>query len=432
MTPSPRSGESGIVLIIVLWIIVVLTAVALSYSYMAKVDYQVVKYYANSVKAEYLARAGLSRAIIMLREDLLKDIDDAAYDKRELIIDVDDDDRWEYDALGEAWSANPDFYESVRMKFETADAILEGSFTVRVEDEASKLDLNLDRVDAEILRQLMVLLGLDEDDAGPVASAIVDWRDRDDQPTLLDEEIDESGDQDTEGTYYNPHQSQADIDEFGPDYVNKNSSIDYLEELLLVKGVTPHILYGDEPETGRRTGTSSRRGSRNRYPGLRDYVTCYNANPAFGFNGRMNLNTLKFEPLAALLILIRDQKEAETLAGDILDYRLGADRKPGTRDDKPMRTYNDNDGDSAHFTEIRDFTQDDLNRLARWRLTGVTSDTFTVISTGEMDGVRKTYRAIIRRDYIAPDTIDYEAYDEEGEPIPELARVRVVAFQEEG
>lgn len=413
-----RPGQEGLVLIIILWIVLVLTSVAAAYAYLAKVDYQVTKYYANSVKAEYMAKAGVNRAIIMLREDLLKDINDGSYDEDELIIDAEDDDRWEYDSQGEVWCTNPKFYEGIE--------IADGSFTVRVIDEGSKLDLNAGQADAEVWRHFLVILGMDEDDAGPIASAIVDWRDQDDKPTVLDKEADDAGAEDTEDTYYNPDQDESDLENDGPAYVNKNANFDMVDELLLVQGMTPEILYGgDVDATSRRRRGSSRHG-RDEFPGLYDYVTCYNTTT------RMNINTLTFEPLAALLTKIRDEDDAQDLAEAIIKYRDGSDGKPGGRNDRPMRTLDNSDGDDATLTEVDDFTEEDLTKMVRWRLLDITSDTFTIISTGEVDGVRKTFRVIVRREFLSPDSIIYEDYEESGEPLPELARVLTIAFSEEG
>ena len=59
-----------------------------------------------------------------------------------------------------------------------------------------------------------------------IAAAIIDWIDQDDNT--------ESG---AETDYY------ATLD---PPYAAKNGPFDTIEELLLVKGVTPEILYGED------------------------------------------------------------------------------------------------------------------------------------------------------------------------------------------
>ena len=96
-------------------------------------------------------------------------------------------------------------------------------------DESSKLNLNLASE-----RQLMVLMeaavGEDEEiDPLAIVRAILDWRDADSDPRT------EEGD--TEGEYYHNLQSP---------YRVKNGPFDTVEELLLVKGVTNEILYGED------------------------------------------------------------------------------------------------------------------------------------------------------------------------------------------
>lgn len=100
-----------------------------------------------------------------------------------------------------------------------------------VEDEGSRLNIN-----TAGLRQLVMLPGMTVD----VAAAIVDWRDQDETPT----------------------QNGAEQESY-PEYRCKNGPFESVEELLLVRGVTPEMLYGvdanrngmlDEEESAATTG----------------------------------------------------------------------------------------------------------------------------------------------------------------------------------
>jgi hypothetical protein len=95
-----------------------------------------------------------------------------------------------------------------------------------LEDESTRLNLNvlitLDQALPGTGRQLLMALpGMTED----VADAILDWLDADDEPREFGAEID----------YYGG---------LHPPYSAKNGPVETVEELLLVKGVTPQLLFG--------------------------------------------------------------------------------------------------------------------------------------------------------------------------------------------
>jgi hypothetical protein len=101
------------------------------------------------------------------------------------------------------------------------------SFLYGVLDENGKINPNtLMKVDPSgtLLYNVLMLLPNMTDD---VANAIVDWLDPDDNPRPNGAESD----------YYGSLQ---------PPYQAKNGPLDSLEELLLVRGVTPQLLFGDD------------------------------------------------------------------------------------------------------------------------------------------------------------------------------------------
>ncbi len=104
---------------------------------------------------------------------------------------------------------------------------------VRVSDEGGKIPINW--VDDAVLIAVLNNLGVSSEEASAIADAILDWRDRDDEHRLNGAETD----------YYSG---------LPRPYVAKNAPFDSLEELLLVKGVTPELFYGgnDDYPTGLR------------------------------------------------------------------------------------------------------------------------------------------------------------------------------------
>jgi type II secretory pathway component PulK len=131
-----------------------------------------------------------------------------------------------------------------------------------VDDEGSKININTANRD-----MLMKLPGMTED----VADAIIDWRDADENPGTAGAESD----------YYQSLQ---------PPYRCKNGPFESVEELLLVKGVTPDLLYGydtnhngflDKEEVAAGNGSNldeSQEGSLSPR-GLLPFVTVYGVGP---------------------------------------------------------------------------------------------------------------------------------------------------------
>src|SRR5207248_1663189 len=95
-----------------------------------------------------------------------------------------------------------------------------------LEDESTRLNLNVllildNQLPGSGRTLLMALTNMTED----VADAILDWLDPDDTPREASAEID----------YYSG---------LSPPYAPKNGPVDTVEELLLVRGVTPQLLFG--------------------------------------------------------------------------------------------------------------------------------------------------------------------------------------------
>lgn len=423
-----RTGSDGVALLIVLWVVIILSTLVVSLSYQAKMDIKMMGYQMAEVRARYLARAGLARALVYLREDVLKDNDDFPED-RDPIIDILSEDEgaiMPYDAYLEAWHNNPDNYEDVE--------IGAGTLNVKVLDESARLNLNSPYVLAnqDVVKGLLLFLGHDEDTAQEVSAAIIDWIDADSEPSDGGD-WGEWGDEQSEDTYYNPDQDSEDILEFGPRYVNKNGPLDTVEELLLIRGVTPWMFYGEDANNNLELDDNEDDGDLNPPPdnedgvlqlGLRDFVTVYS-------NQYVNLNTAPWQVLAALLYPIYEE-EAEDVAREIVEYRDGSDRTPGTDDDRPMRTLDDSDGDGYDFTQVDNFTEADLRSLGSVVTRG--SDYFRVVSTGEVHGVRKTLTAIVWREYnpnrlTRSESLGLEPTDDE--EIPQKVILTILEYNED-
>jgi general secretion pathway protein K len=146
-----------------------------------------------------------------------------------------------------------------------------GGYWVRVNDEGGKLNLN--QVDESTLRQSFTNLKFDAKVSEALTDAILDWRDTDPLTRL--------------------HGAESDYYLTLPlPYPAKDGPFDTLDELLLVRGVTPALFYG----------------------GLRDLFTVY----AGGSGGATNLLTAG--PLVLQAVLGLDAAAAQ----DMVQRRAGA------------------------------------------------------------------------------------------------------------
>ena len=149
-----------------------------------------------------------------------------------------------------------------------------GSLPMRygVADEAGKLNINalfaLDSSGKVLHDALMKLSNMTDD----IAWSIVDWIDSDD--------VENAGG--AESQYYSSRT---------PPYQCKNAPLDTIEELLLVKGVTPSLLFGSD--RNRNGKNDSGEDDANGYsPGWAAYLTVYSRerNVDNDGNPRVNLN----------------------------------------------------------------------------------------------------------------------------------------------
>ena len=427
---SRRAGRRGVILIITLWVLVILASVALSYAYYARLDLQMTSYNSDSARARYLAKAGYYRTCVYLRDDKLKDQD--LLDNEDLVELEDDDRGYLYDAMNEEWySIWWDEDEEDHLK---RVPFGKGSFRVHVIDESGKININI--ASQELLQDLLEVTGVEEKKAQAISAAIVDWRDEDDEPSDGGEEG--FGEMTTEDTYYNPDQNLRDIEAQGPDYVNKNAPFDDVEELLLVWEMTPTIFFGEDTNGNGKLDPNERDGRASPPDddgddklllGIQPYVTVYSERA-------LNINTAPQKVLEACLRSY-DEGEAEELAEDIVEYRLGSDDEPGTRDDRPFRTLDDSDEDDYDLSAVRSLGPDGVAALRNMIPLSVASDVFTIESIGEVNGVERKLVNVMQRMFTEPLELEGEAMEEwkrreEEEEQPEAVEFFVLRSSEEG
>ncbi len=202
---SILSQQRGIALLMVLWVLTILMVIVFSFSYLARTETFSSRAFKEGWENKFLAEAGIERAIMEL-----------FYRKQNpQNLGEEEQESWRIDGT------------------EQVGALGGGYYRVRLADESGKIDLNL--APELILRNLLNSLNLPGEDkdllVNTIVDSILDWKDTDDFHRL----------QGAESDYYQslPHPYKA-----------KNGNFDTVEELILVKGVTAEILYGNDQKPG--------------------------------------------------------------------------------------------------------------------------------------------------------------------------------------
>jgi general secretion pathway protein K len=226
-----KRSQRGVALLIVLWVMTILIVTVLSFSLMTRSETYGTLTYKDRMEKKYLAEAGIERGIAEM-------INYSRNTNQTVTVE------------GDEWRTDGTAYNS---------RMADGSYVVRIFDESGKISLNgLTDASGVIVRNLLVNLGSPASESDTIVDSLLDWKDGDDLHRLNGAEND----------YYQslPHPYRA-----------KNADFDSLEELLLVRGVTPDILYG----------TDTRKG-------LIQFITLYNT------TNRINVMVASREVLAAL------------------------------------------------------------------------------------------------------------------------------------
>jgi general secretion pathway protein K len=203
----PPGDRRGFALVIVLWLFVTLFALGAEFSQEMRQDAVATANFADETQSYYLASAAANLTFYRLLQQHR--------------------DR----SLGQEPGQGPEGLDDGQPKepLVSTDGVwhwidLWGApVAVRVSDEGGKVAINW--VGVPVLVHVLSNLGVGPDRAAEIADAILDWRDKDEEKRM-------NG---AENEYYSSMPRP---------YVAKNAPFDSIEELLLVKGVTPDLFYG--------------------------------------------------------------------------------------------------------------------------------------------------------------------------------------------
>jgi general secretion pathway protein K len=249
-----KSKQKGFIVVVVLCIIICMAVLLLGFNYQSRTNLRAVGDFQKSAQALNCAKAGLNVAIAAIKG-----------------TDESDTKKTSSNALSE----------------ENTIDIGDGNCSITITEENAKLNINLlkgkngkpNRTRIDQLLRLIDLLNREQ--AGNyhigygLVSAIIDWTDRDDKVTHL--------------PFIKYENSGAESDYYGNleiPYKCKNSSLEAIEELLLVKGITQDV-----------------------FESMRDYVTVYG-------EGKININCAPKHVVESL-----SEKMDAALAQMIIDRR---------------------------------------------------------------------------------------------------------------
>ena len=234
--------RKALVLVAVMWIIVLLTLIVAVVAQSGMIDTRITHVAADRMRCKWSCRAGLEMAVAVLNDDATEDETIAGGD-----------------SFYDIWSDTAADFNSVPLD----DAC---TFTVEIIDEAGKININ-----TATKEQLFYLPDMTED----IADSIIDWRDSDD-------DISQGGAE--SGYYLNLP--------FG--YETRNADFKTIRELLLVKGVTRGLFYGDATLDENVSEYNA---------GWINYLTCYSYDSNKDTEGgdRVNVNSASESQLRSQL-----------------------------------------------------------------------------------------------------------------------------------
>lgn len=268
-------NNRGIALFLVLWVLTFMIVIAGEFCHTMKTGINITRNFKESAEAFYIARAGISTAIINLINN-----NQSTPKSKELFTENDMDE----DEDSVKWRINARIQNILFGR---------GEFKVRLENESGKVNIN--RAGKQLLKMALNRFDCDDHDRDVIVDSIIDWRDQDNFHQLNGAEDD----------YYRS---------LPEPYECKDSNFDSVEELLLIRGMTAEIFYGGlrnmvtiypRSDPVIEQGRNKKRSSRGR-------------RSSFNYN-RININAASKEMLSSL------PQMNDELVQEILDYRKKED-----------------------------------------------------------------------------------------------------------
>jgi type II secretory pathway component PulK len=308
-TPQAKTGKRrAVVLLAVLVVVTILALAAYQYSDLMTTEYKAADNTVRATQATAFAQSGVQYVAALLSnpDNLTNILQNNPYDNptafQDVIIQPNDVPAFQ----GRFSIVAPPYFNNSS----TGATVGNTPFYFGVLDESSKLNLSsLLQQDASgntAYNALMMLPNMTPN----LADAIVDWIDANNTPR-------------TSGAEDETYMAQS------PSYQAKDGPLDSIEELLLVEGMTPQILFGTDVNRNGMLDPGEDNGSGMLDPGLASYLTLYtrefnwdsSGNPRLYVNGNglqqlfTNMQGVVGQDMATFIILYRQYGPVATSSG---------------------------------------------------------------------------------------------------------------------
>ena len=339
MKISLARNKDGFAVIIALVAVVVLSILAGALAMFMKVENQLAQNGNDDEKLLWIGRAGVERACWVLAQEpggptSLKQI-------------------WAGGA-GEGAETNSPLMGVTLDNFPVGD----GTVSLKLIEQESKINVN--GADSQLLQQVLTTMGADAGVISVVSDSIQDWIDADDGTRPAGAESD----------YYQG---------LVPPYYAKNAPIDDIEELQLIKGITPQMFKGgpapdaNAPFQHHKLGFGNAPGQDPDYAfGLRDVLTPYSS-------GKINVNTADANVLTCI------PGVDATAAQNILTFR------------DSENTDGNSSGVISDLNQLTTFIPNPLGQQQIGRYCSVSGNTYEVHATAQVGASSREFIAVVFR-----------------------------------
>ena len=245
-----KDNQRGIALMAMLWVLVLLIALATEFAFSMKMEVNTTRNYKEDTESYYLSKAGLNMAMAELFKEarfhsihpehgwIIGNVLTASIANKSTSSpgreDPDTEESQRQERLGEEETVQDfDIVNRTDIKLEN------GSITYTIRDENGKISVN--SASKNTLDKLLQFSGVeDKIERSTISDSILDWIDTDKNHRLNGAEDD----------YYRTQ---------NPPYYAKNGPIETIDELLKIRGMTEEILYGSEEsdDEDKKTGIAN-------------------------------------------------------------------------------------------------------------------------------------------------------------------------------
>ena len=331
-------NNQGIALLLVISVTTILIAVALEYNRRARLAVLSTAAARDRLTLSYMASSGIHVAMALL-----------AKDRTESNVDT----------LQEDW-ANSDKINELLAEIPFED----GKLAVNILDEMGRLQVNalvnypenrnFNESQRSLWERFLNYFKTEEEtpeDSQPTAiiNSLKDWLDSGDDEAI-------TGLSGAESSYYQ---------DLSPSYSSRNGPISDINDLLLVKGITPELFLGSSDK-----------------PGIADFLTVYGMTPgagtSFTFPGKININTADLPVLVSML-----PSENVDLAQAFFELRQEAATQKDAPDLSGTTWYKDIAGLSGLNLDTKLIT--------------TASDFFRIVSAAQVNNSVMTATAVVQR-----------------------------------